>query len=349
MSNREIQITSLESIGDDAWNAFVSSRPDATLFHGLSWKAAVQETFGHRPWYLAAVRSGAVVGVLPLFEIHSLLAGRFLLSVPYATYGGPLADDCDVSAALIDHAKTIAIRVRASCVELRSMEPSIERLPVRESHAAFTRALPTNPDDVLAMIPRKARAAARRCEERYTVSFETGYELVADVWDLYSRSMRRLGSPNYPLQFFAALLEQLGDNAVAQVVRHEGRPVAGLLSFFHRKTAMPYFVGVDERADVYGLTNYLYWQNMRFAAQRGCDTYDFGRTRIDNTGPFEFKRSFGFEPRLLGYQTLVMPGHRAPDLTPSSPKWATARRAWTRLPLPITRPLGAWLSKSIPG
>ncbi|MBI5765107.1 MAG: FemAB family PEP-CTERM system-associated protein [Planctomycetes bacterium] len=349
MSNRDIQITSLESIGDDAWNAYASSRPDATLFHGLAWKAAVQESFGHRPWYLVALRDGAVVGVLPLFEIQSLFAGRFLLSVPYATYGGPLSDDPAVSSALIEHTRTIAIRVRASCVELRSMEPSIENLPLRESHAAFIRTLPSNADDVLAMIPRKARAAARRCEERNTVSFETGHELVADVWDLYSRSMRRLGSPNYPLRFFTSLLERLGDNAAAQVVRHEGRPVAGLLSFVHRKTAMPYFVGVDERADLYGLTNYLYWQNMRFAVQRGCDTYDFGRTRIDNTGPFEFKRSFGFEPRLLGYQTLVMPGHRAPDLAPGSPKWAAARRAWTHLPLPVTRPLGAWLSKSIPG
>ncbi len=349
MSERDIQITSLETIGDTEWHDYVDGHPDATLFHGLAWKAAVQESFRHRPWYLAAMREGRIVGVLPLFEIHSLLAGRFLLSVPYATYGGVLAEDGEASSALIEHARTIAIRVRAACIELRSIETTVDHVPVRDSHAVFTRELPKQSDDVLGMLPRKARAAARRAGERYELTLESGAELVGDLWNLYSRSMRRLGSPNYPLQFFTSLIEKLGADACVHLIRHAGRPVAGLMSFVFRRTAMPYFVGVDEREDIYGLNNYLYWRNMQWAVERGCRVYDFGRTRVDNTGPFEFKRSFGFEPRMLGYQTVVMPGHCVPNLSPSSPKWAAARRAWTRLPLPVTRPLGAWLAKSIPG
>jgi len=111
---------------------------------------------------------------------------------------------------------------------------------------------------------------------------------------------------------------------------------------------MPYFVGVDERVDLYGLSHFLYVESMRWAIERGLRNYDFGRTRVDNAGPFAFKRFFGFEPQSLEYQVYAPRGAAPPDLAPGSPRWAAARRLWRRLPLPLTRPLGAWIVRAIP-
>ena len=229
------------------------------------------------------------------------------------------------------------------------MEAADPDAEIRRSHATFRRTLPQTTDDVLAMYPRKARAAARRAAERYELSVSFGDEHLWTVWRLYARSMRRLGSPNYPYRFFRELVAAMSGRHCVQVIRHRDKAIGGLLSCVHRDIAMPYFVGVHERADVYGLNNYLYWESMKWAVKSGCRVYDFGRTRIDNTGPFEFKRSFGFEPQVLEYQTMIMAGRAAPDLSPTSPRWSRARRLWKALPLPVTRPLGAWLARSIPG
>ena len=43
------------------------------------------------------------------------------------------------------------------------------------------------------------------------------------------------------------------------------------------------------------------------------------------------------------------PGRDLPDLTPGNPRFRLAQWTWKRLPLAFTRPLGAWLSASIPG
>ena len=161
--------------------------------------------------------------------------------------------------------------------------------------------------------------------------------------------MRRLGSPNYPYRFFQHLIATTGENNVVQLVRHEGRPVAGLVTFLYKDTVMPYFSGLDERAGLYGLNNYLYMESMCWGGEHDYRVYDFGRTRVDNVGSFNFKRFCGFEPRLLEFQTIVMPGQEAPDLAPSSTRWAAARSVWKTLPLPLTRSLGGWLAKSIPG
>lgn len=349
MSRRGLSVQAFDTLRAADWQAYVDRHAEGTLFHGLAWKRAVERAFGHRSRYLMATRGERLVGVLPLFEVNSVLAGRLIVSVPYATYGGVLADDGEAAAALFAEAKVVAARCKARSIEMRTIRAAVPSLGIRQTHASFRKTLPGRPEDVLAEMPRKARAAARRAAERYKLTTEFDRDALCVVWRLYSRSMRRLGSPNYPYRFFEELVKATGENNVVQLVHHRGRPVAGLLTFLHRDVVMPYFAGLDEREAIYGLNNLLYAESMRWGVERGYRNYDFGRTRVDNTGSYNFKRFCGFEPRLLEYQMYVMPGCQAPDLSAGSPRWAVARQMWKTLPLPVTRPLGSWLAKSIPG
>lgn len=319
------------------------------MFHSLAWRRAVEQAFGHRAVYFMARRGRDVVGVLPLFEVESWLAGRLLVSVPYGVYGGVLASDADAADYLLAAGKRFAEQTQARSLEFRSLKPLDDMLAVSSGHATFRRNLPGCESQLETFLPRKARAAARKATERHELSTEFGADHLDAVWDFYARSMRRLGSVNYPRRFFHALAAQLESGMVVQVVRHAGRPVAGLVSFVHREEFMPYFVGFDERVELYGVSQYVYLESMRWAVRNGCRVYDFGRSRVTNRGAYEFKRLCGFEPKPLGYQVYVPGGQVAPDLSAGSAKWRIARRAWTYLPLAVVRPLGAWLSKSIPG
>ncbi len=349
MSRGEISVLQMEEGHRRDWSHYVSRHAAATFFHELCWLDAVEQAYGHRSRYLVAFDGRRVVGVLPVFQINSVLAGRIMVSVPYGTYGGILADDGAAAQALVTEAKRLAEAHHARSLELRSIHAADPTLSVERTHATFRGPLPAKAEEVGACLPRKARAAARRASEKHDLTVEFGGHLLRAVWRLYARSMRRLGSPNYPYAFFEALAANAPQGTIAQLVRCSGRPVAGLLTFRHRETVMPYFAGLDERSAIYGLSHYLYAESMRWGVQHGYEVYDFGRSRYDNSGSFEFKRLCGFAPQALGYQTYVTPGRAAPDLAPSSPRWAAARRVWKALPLPITRPLGAWLAKSIPG
>jgi FemAB-related protein (PEP-CTERM system-associated) len=349
MTARSVRVQHFDSAAADAWRPYLDRHPESTLFHGLAWKQSVERAFGHRSRYLLAWRGDAVVGMLPLFEVNSLIAGRLLVSVPYATYGGILADDDEAAVALFAEARQMANRCGARSIEMRSIRAVLPGVDRRHTHVMFRKSLPDRVEDVPALLPRKARAAARRAAERYGLEVTFDRSLLPVAWSLYSRSMRRLGSPNYPYKFFAELVAALGDASLVQIVRHDGRPVAGLVPFLHRDTVLPYFAGQDERVELYGLNNFLYAESMRWGVEHGYRVYDFGRTRIDNAGCFDFKRLCGFEPSPLEYQVHVMPGRSEPDLSAGSPRWTKARRMWRSLPLPIARPLGAWLAKSIPG
>jgi FemAB-related protein (PEP-CTERM system-associated) len=242
-------------------------------------------------------------------------------------------------------------------MDIRSIEPQWPDLPVISRYVTFRKQLPDDRGRVLADLPRKARAAARQAREKHNLEAVFDDEELPTIWSLYSQSMRRLASPNYPTAFFEALVNRT-QPAVAgskepghlvQVIRYRGKPIAGLLSFVYRGTLLPYFAGCDERFEKLHPNNLMYLAAMEKGVELGCREFDFGRSRVENVGSYNFKKFQGFEPTPLHYQYYVPQGGRNPDLHPGNPKLALARRVWPRLPLAVTRPLGAWLAKSIPG
>jgi FemAB-related protein (PEP-CTERM system-associated) len=331
------------------WARYVERIPGASLFHHPDWCAAVTRVFGHRPLHLLATRGEQVVGVLPLMEVDSLIGGRMHISVPYGTYGGPLADDAEVVAELAAEAAQTAQERGARVLDLRSTVARVPGFEPVEGYLGFVRGLPLHPNDVPAFLPKRARAAARHAQERDGIRIQHDAGLARLVWNLYSRSMRRLGSINYPYRFFAELIARLGERAWITVAWAGKRPAAGTLSLVFRDTVMPYILGADERVRCDGAANLLYLSVMERAVRSGLHVFDYGRSRADNAGAIGFKKNQGFDPQPLGYQRYVPPGRRPPDLKPTNPRFALARRVWRRLPLPVTRALGGWVARSIPG
>ncbi|MBI5865081.1 MAG: GNAT family N-acetyltransferase [Planctomycetes bacterium] len=290
-----------------------------------------------------------MTGVLPLLEVCGLLAGRRLVSMPYATGGGVLARTDAARRALLHAAEQLAHGTGACLLELRGPGQERSGWTSVDRYVEFVRDLPVNAADVERMLPRKARAAARQARDREGLTIRHDARDLNTVWNLYARSMRRLGSINYPRAFFADLGAGLGERMWVTTAWRGCRPVAGVVSFAERDTIRPYISGLDERLRCTGCANLLYLAVMERAAACGMKRFDFGRTRRDNAGAMEFKRNQGFEPRDLTYAHYTPPGRKPLDLTPTNPRLASLRRVWPRLPLAITRPLGAWLARSIPG
>src|SRR5262249_6343876 len=97
-------LVTVEHASDD-WTPFVRSR--ASTHFAWEWRDVFARVFGHGSFYLAAKVDGRVQGVLPLVFIRSWLFGRALVSLPFLNYGGVIADDDRVAAALAAHARLL--------------------------------------------------------------------------------------------------------------------------------------------------------------------------------------------------------------------------------------------------
>ena len=90
----------------------------------------------------------------------------------------------------------------------------------------------------------------------------------------------------------------------------------------------------------------MYWEVMRRACERGCRTFDFGRSKI-GTGSYAFKKNWGFEPMPLVYQFRLSGGRSMPDLNPLNPKLGILIAAWKQLPLAVANLLGPLIVRGI--
>src|SRR5260370_42056241 len=88
----------------ELWDGYVEIAAPDSLYHYWVWREVIEETFGHRAYYLTAVEDGRIRGVLPLFLIRSRLFGNFLVSIPFFSYGGVIGDSKEARETLLEAA-----------------------------------------------------------------------------------------------------------------------------------------------------------------------------------------------------------------------------------------------------
>lgn len=332
--------------GDEArWDNFVVKCPDASFFHLSGWRRVIERAFGHGTHYLMAERRGAVTGVLPLTHIKSALFGNSIISNAFCVYGGPAASDEDSRSMLEREAIAIAQRVGAGCLELRTVARTHDDWPCRDDlYVTFRKPLLPDAEANMQAIPRKQRAMVRKGIQNGLRS-----EIDDDVDRLhrvYSESVRNLGTPVFPKTYFRALKEEFGPSCDVVTVLNGNQPVAAVLNFYFRDEVLPYYGGGTAAARAVAANDFMYWEVMRRACERGCTSFDFGRSKV-GTGAYAFKKNWGFDPAPLGYQYWLAPGRQIPDVNPLNPKYRLMIAMWKRLPLGIAGLIGPRLARDL--
>lgn len=330
---------------------FLHDHPLATPFHDPRWLAAIEAGTGNRALALVAEIAGRIVGYLPLSEVHSPLFGRVLASTGFAVGGGALVESAATAESLWHAAEELALRQQCPAIELRGGPvPEDGRagwIVKRDSHCGFVVPLAADDEAQLLAIPRKQRAEVRKGLER-SLSVTVGSEPRdrAAHYAVYAESVRNLGTPVFPRSLFNAVLDHLGAAADILTVWADDSPVASVLSLYHRGAVMPYWGGGTAAARPLRANDRMYFELMRHARGRGCERFDFGRSKT-GSGAYHFKRNWGFTPEPLVYAGWTAPGHAARDADPTSARHQTVIAAWQRLPLAVANRIGPWIARGL--
>jgi FemAB-related protein (PEP-CTERM system-associated) len=327
---------------------FVAEADGATPFHRPEWLDAVTRAAVHPAHVLLAEREGALAALLPCHAVHSPLFGRALVSSGFAVGGGVLGDAA-AAPALFSAACELAVRLTCPTVEIRGgvMPEAPEWHIKRDSHAGFVAPLAADDEAQLTWIPRKQRAEVRKgLANAMDVRIGRGVKDRDWHYAVYAESVRNLGTPVFPRALFEAVLDGFGDDADILTLLHEGRPVASVLSLYHRGAVMPYWGGGVHAARALRANDVMYYALMCHARARGCDRFDFGRSKTD-TGAYHFKRNWGFAPEPLSYAVWSADGAPPRDVNPLSPRYKAKIALWQKLPLSIANRIGPFIASGL--
>ena len=328
-----------------AWDAFVLACPQATFFHRAGWQRILREVFRHDTHYLLARHGDRITGVLPLAHVKSWLFGSALSSLPFAVYGVVAAADEASAQALEQAAMALAQRLRVPHLELRHRERRHPDWPEQDLYVPFRKPIAADDEANMLAIPRKQRAMVRKgIKNELRAEVDAGVER---FFALYADNVHRHGTPALPKRYFQALREEFGaDCEVLTVVAPDGKPLSGVLSFYFRDEVLPYYAGDDLAARELAANDFKYWELMRRAAARGVKTFDYGRSKV-GTGPYAFKKNWGFEPTPLHYEYQLYKRDAVPQNNPANAKFKLMIETWRRLPLGVANWLGPYVVRNL--
>ena len=337
-------IKTLDKANYSRWDNFLQANADATFFHLSGWKEVIEKAFGHKTYFLYVENEGEISGILPLVHVKSLLFGNNLVSTAFCVYGGIVAKDEQTYLELDTEACRLAEQLGVDCLEMRNRVQKTPDRPYKELYVTFRKELDADIEKNMLAIPRKQRAMVRKgIEAGLTSTIDTDVDRLHKA---YSESVRNLGTPVFSKKYFQILKDVFADQCEVLSIEHNGRLIASVMNFYFKDEVLPYYGGGTELARELKGNDFMYWEVMRRAVEKGVKIFDYGRSKV-GTGSYSFKKNWGFTPEPLFYEFHLVKAAELPDINPLNPKYQLFIAAWKRLPLPISQLVGPWLSKDL--
>lgn len=339
------QLIPYDQGGMKQWNDFVFSCPEATFFHRAEWQQIIHDVFRHPTFFLYAEQAGEIVGILPLAHINSRIFGNSLVSLPFAVYAGVASNDPEAIAGLEAEAQKLALQLGVDHLEFRNVTAKHTEWPTQDLYVTFRKEILPEVDANMLAIPRKQRAMVRK-------GIKNGLKSEVDrnsdrFFAVFADNVHRHGTPALPKRYFDTLLKVFGsDCEILTVTSPEGKLLSSVLSFYFRDEVLPYYAGDDEAARDLAANDFKYWELMRRSCERGLRVFDYGRSKI-GTGPYSFKKNWGFEPQPLHYEYCLYKLGSIPQNNPNNAKYKLFIEAWKRMPIGLANWLGPHIVRNL--
>jgi len=305
----------IDPVTEPRWGELVERTDGARIFHHPSWLRLLRDFYRYPITAVCLADGSELVAGLPIAIVRSRVTGVRLVSLPFTDVCEPLCDAPDreeeLRAAVEAERRRLALPLEVHA----DLGPSYGGSCSERFYHHVVTAM-GGADAVFGRVnPAKRRAAARARTLGVSVEKRTDPPAVAAFFALHVRTRRRLGIPTQPRGFFSALRELLDDGfGFVLLARWRDRPIAANIYLLHKRV-LTYKYGASDPAHLDKRPNdLLQMEALRILCDAGCETFDMGRTELDNHGLQRFKRQLGAEQRELRYTRL-----------PASPDQRTVR------------------------
>lgn len=281
-------------------------------------------------------------------DVRSRLFGRFLVSLPYISSAGVIAEEPDAATALLDRAVRLADQLDVRYLELRHERayphPALGFQLTSKVHSRLD--LPESAGELWRQFKPKVRNQIRKAQRHAFEVAWGGEELLRDFYAVFGRRMRDLGAPVFGRDLFAEILRRFDGDAELCLARRAGQTLGGAILLHGDGVAEVPSACTLRRHNATNANMLLYWHLLRRAIARGRRRFDFGRSTAGSRVE-RFKRQWGARAEPAVWQYYVRRGDVA-AMRPESPRNARLARLWRRMPLPLANLLGPSIVRGIP-
>jgi len=332
----------LKKEDESKWEEFVLKSKRATYCHLLGWRDAIKESYNHQDLYLVAKDGKEIQGILPAFIIKHPLFGKKIISLPFFTYGGIISQDQKAYRLLIEYLKQYLKGNKYDYFEMRSLTED-KTFKTELNKATFLIDLRVGAEKIWQRMDKKLRNQIRKTE-RFKLKFEIGDEYLSDFYELYQRTMKRVGTPVHSFNFFQKVVEQFPAMVNIFIARLESKIISALFFFNFKDTVINLWGASDEKFWRLNPNDFLYWEAIKYFLNKGFQYLDFGSTR-KYSPTWHFKQQWGGMEKQIFYQYYY---YKNKSILSLREKYGKFSLVWKILPNFITSKIGPKIRKYIP-
>ena len=315
----------------------------ATFAGTDSWQDFVSGIYALPAYRLEARESGRPAGLLMLTHIRHRVWGNYLVTAPFASYGGFAFSSTAARDALLAEAGRLAAELKVDYANVR-FEQGEMRPPdgwiQHPAYCTYLLDLSRGADALMASFSSDHRNHVRKSLRKgFTLRFG-GPELLEDAYEALARSMHELGSPYHARGYLQRMSECLGETLEFAVLYGPRGELAGAGVFIlHGPVWTNLHANILRRFRPEYAGEFLYWSAIERYAHKGMGLFDLGRSLI-GSGNEAFKMKWRPRRQLLAYWYALPLGAALPELNQKNPKFRAAIWAWKRLPRGAVRLMG---------
>lgn len=324
--------------GHALWRSALARLGGATFYHCEPWIEALRAAYGINFEVATLHRAGELRAAAVFSRSRRWLSTR-LVALPFSDCAEPLAADAEARSELL---RALAGADPAASIEVRGTAGP-EPWQNVDCFAQWSLDLTRPFGDLKAAFGRTVRIGIKRAV-RDDVRIECGTDraYLARYFDLQLITRRRLGIPPQPFKFFAAMHDKFGRTGDIEIrfATFEGRDHAGSI-LLRSGDQLCYKWGARLEGGHPGANHLLVAAMIEAHAERAA-AMDFGRCDNRNAGLVRSKVDVGCVARPLPYAFFPHPPRHVSSEVLSGPARILSA-LWKRLPLSVTRVLGAAL------
>jgi len=341
-------IETLTSKDEKLWDEYGSEHPLTTFYHQINWKSLIEATYARyfTPLYLIAKNKGVLKGILPVYFYKHPLFGKKLISLAFASHGGPCADDDDVANQLIQEAVRLTKNLNAGFYELRDSIQHPGEFNIIQEYCTQHLMLR---DDIDTIFSRLSTNIRRNLKKSFSLDIRTEFNSSEfdTFYRIYTTGLHNLGTPIHKETWIKNIFKLFPDQHELVISYYRNEPVSVQMIRKFRRTITGIFgYALPEFRYVYA-NHCLHWELIKYAHDNEYQIYDFGRSRIGG-GVYEFKRKWGARDIPLYNHFYMHRSKTSVDTGQANPARGKFAKLWRKLPLPLANSLGPLIRKNYP-
>jgi CelD/BcsL family acetyltransferase involved in cellulose biosynthesis len=302
----------INPLQDDRWPEFLSRHSQASVFHTRAWLESLRRTYGYEPVAFTTSPVGEPLdnGVVFCTVKTWLVRRPRLVSLPFSDHAQPLVRNEETLQSLLALLETKIKAGQWTSVEFRPPNtPAVygewANFADGCQYVLHTLDLSGPLEAIFHGLNKDSTQRKIRKAERSGVVYLEGQseELLQDFFHLAVMTRRRQAVPPPPIEWYRNVVTSFGPDAKIRVARtKEGKLAGAILTLFFKETMLFKYGASDTEYHRLGTMPFLLWKAIEDAKQCGANTFDFGRSEVENTGLVHFKAHFGGEQKVLTHK-----------------------------------------------